>query len=91
VLNDTYKFGTSQKDGSRTKLEIPQTACCKARARLVISNIDTYNSEYPFQNHYMLIVKYIYVHGRRKDFFQGGPIADFPGIVKKIFSEGGQT
>ena len=26
------------------------------------------------------------VHGRRKDFFQGGPVGDFP----KIFSRGGQ-
>jgi len=38
-LNDAYKFESSQKDESRTRQDIPQTACCKARARLVTFSI----------------------------------------------------
>jgi len=33
-LNDKYKFQSSQKDESRNKQEIPQTACCQTTARL---------------------------------------------------------
>jgi len=32
LLNDEYKLESLQEDGSRTRQEIPQTACCKARA-----------------------------------------------------------
>jgi len=32
LLNDECKLGALQEDGSRTRQEIPQTACCKARA-----------------------------------------------------------
>jgi len=32
LLNDKYKLKSLQRDGSRTRQEIPQTAGCKARA-----------------------------------------------------------
>jgi len=32
LLYDEYKLESLQEDGSRTRREISQTACCKARA-----------------------------------------------------------
>jgi len=32
LLNDECKLESLQEDGSRTRQEIPETACCKARA-----------------------------------------------------------
>jgi len=32
LLNDECKLESLQEDGSRTRQEIPQTVCCKARA-----------------------------------------------------------
>ena len=38
LLNDTYKIQSSQKDGSRTQQEIPETAFCKARDRFDVTS-----------------------------------------------------